>query len=156
MFGVTEPDRVDRLRSALLALIDTFPFFLLPEPAMRDFGRLSPGGRLRRRLETADALLYAEIERRRGEPDLDQRIDVLSLLLRARDEDGQAMTDPELRDELITMLAAGHETTATGLALPSTCCCVTHGLPTAYARSSPPATTPISTRWSPRRSGCAR
>ena len=61
-------------------------------------------------------LLYEEIERRRREPDLDERTDVLSLLLRARDEDGQPMTDVELRDELMTMLAAGHETTSTGLA----------------------------------------
>ena len=49
-------------------------------------------------------------------PDLDERTDVLSLLLRARDEDGNEMTVPELRDELFTMLAAGHETTSTGLA----------------------------------------
>ena len=61
-------------------------------------------------------LLYEEIERRRGEPDLEERSDVLSLLLRARDEQGRAMTDVELRDELFTMLGAGHETTATGLA----------------------------------------
>src|SRR5262249_14685294 len=64
----------------------------------------------------ADALLYEEIGRRRGAPDLDERTDVLSLLLCARDEDGEGMTDAELRDELMTMLAAGHETTATGLA----------------------------------------
>ena len=49
-------------------------------------------------------------------PDLDERTDVLSLLLRARDEDGAPLTDRELRDELMTMLVAGHETTATGLA----------------------------------------
>ena len=64
----------------------------------------------------ADALLYEEIGRRRGEPDLEERPDVLSLLLRARDEEGRPMTDAELRDELFTMLGAGHETTATGLA----------------------------------------
>jgi cytochrome P450 len=61
-------------------------------------------------------VLYEEIERRRREPDLETRSDVLSLLLRARDEQGQGMTDGELRDELFTMLGAGHETTATGLA----------------------------------------
>ena len=60
-------------------------------------------------------LIYEEIARRRG-PDLDEREDVFSLLLSARDEDGKAMTDRELRDELITLLVAGHETTATGLA----------------------------------------
>src|SRR6185312_15132406 len=68
------------------------------------------------RLKAADDLLYEEIELRRREPDLEERSDVLSLLLRARDEDGRAMSDLELRDELMTMLAAGHETTATGLA----------------------------------------
>jgi cytochrome P450 len=61
-------------------------------------------------------LLFEEIERRRRAPDLDERTDVLSLLLRARDEDGNAMSDAELRDELFTMLGAGHETTSTGLA----------------------------------------
>ncbi len=88
----------------------------MPAPLRRDFGRFSPWGRLQRRLREADELLYAEIARRRGEEDLEERSDVLSLLMRARDEDGQAMTDVELRDELMTMLAAGHETTATALA----------------------------------------
>jgi len=61
-------------------------------------------------------MLFEEIARRREAPDLDERTDVLSLLLRARDEDGEPMTDRELRDELVTMLVAGHETTATALA----------------------------------------
>jgi cytochrome P450 len=90
--------------------------FFLPAVLRRDFGALSPGGRLRRRLQSADALLYEEIALRREDADIDQRGDVLSLLLRARDEQGQPMTDVELRDELMTMLAAGHETTATALA----------------------------------------
>src|SRR3954467_7081067 len=116
VFGVTEPERVERLRAALVAVIATSSV-LLAIPAMRaDLGRLSPGGRLARRLRAADALLYEEIARRRGAPDLAERTGVLSLLLQARDEEGRGMTDPELRDELFTMLAAGHETTATGLA----------------------------------------
>src|SRR3954470_484192 len=116
VFGVTERARVERLRAALVAVIDTSSI-LLAIPGMRaDLGRLSPGGRLARRLRAADALLYEEIALRRREPDLSDRTDVLSLLLQARDEDGQGMTDAELRDELFTMLAAGHETTATGLA----------------------------------------
>jgi cytochrome P450 len=116
VFGVTDPERVERLRRALGAVIDSSPI-LLALPLLRaDLGRLSPGGRLARRLQRADALLYEEIAARRAEPDLEQRTDVLSLLLCARDEDGRAMTDAELRDELFTMLAAGHETTATGLA----------------------------------------
>jgi cytochrome P450 len=116
VFGVTEPARVGRLRKALSAVLDTGSI-LMAVPIMRtDLGRFSPGGRLARRLRVADALLYEEISRRRGEPDLAERTDVLSLLLQARDEDGRAMGDAELRDELFTMLAAGHETTATGLA----------------------------------------
>ena len=96
---------------------DRHPEHLLRARGLRrDLGRFSPGGWLGRRLERADALLYEEIARRRRAPDLDERTDVLSLLLRARDEDGEPMTDVELRDELWTMLGAGHETTATGLA----------------------------------------
>jgi cytochrome P450 len=116
VFGVYEPERVERLRHAMLRLIDTQTLFVLPEAVRRDGGRFTPGGWLQRRLDAADSLLFEEIERRRRERDLEDRDDVLSLLLRARDEDGLPMTDVELRDELITMLAAGHETTSTGLA----------------------------------------
>jgi cytochrome P450 len=116
VFGVTQSERVERLRKRLVAVIDSSPIFMIAPVARIDLGPLSPGGRFARRLRAADAALFEEIERRRHEPDLDQRSDVLSLLLRARDEQGQAMTDAELRDELFTMLGAGHETTATGLA----------------------------------------
>jgi cytochrome P450 len=116
VFGVTEPARVERLRVALVAVID-MSTIVMATPLMRtDLGSFSPGGRLARRLRAADALLYEEIARRRAQPDLAERTDVLSVLLQARDEDGRGMTDAELRDELFTMLAAGHETTATGLA----------------------------------------
>ncbi|HEX8645384.1 MAG TPA: cytochrome P450 [Thermoleophilaceae bacterium] len=115
VFGVTEPARVDRLRRALSAVLDTGSILLAIPLVRTDVGRLSPGGRLAHRLRVADALLYREIAERRAEPDLAERTDVLSLLLQARDEDGRAMSDAELRDELFTMLAAGHETTATGL-----------------------------------------
>src|SRR5207253_1591969 len=116
VFGVTEPERVERLRAALVAVIDSSPVFMIAPVTRADLGPLSPGGRFARRLRAADALLREEIERRRREPDLQERADVLSLLLRARDEEGRPMTDAELRDELFTMLGAGHETTATGLA----------------------------------------
>src|SRR3954470_19737576 len=107
---------MEQLRSALVAVIDSSSIVMAVPLLRADLGRHSPGGRLARRLRVADALLYEEIARRRGERDLEERTDVLSLLLRARDEDGRAMTDAELRDELFTMLAAGHETTATSLA----------------------------------------
>ncbi len=116
VFGVTEPERVERLRITLAAVIDSSPLFMISAAARKDLGPLSPGGRFARRLQAADELIAEEIERRRHQPDLEQRGDVLSLLLRARDEDGNAMTGAELRDELFTMLGAGHETTATGLA----------------------------------------
>jgi cytochrome P450 family 135 len=116
VFGVTQADRVQRLRERLVAVIDSSPLLMVAPVTRVDLGPLSPGGRFARRLRSADEALYEEIALRRAEPDLDERSDVLSLLLRARDEDGEAMTDAELRDELFTMLGAGHETTATGLA----------------------------------------
>ncbi len=116
VFGVTDRPAQERLRVTMAAVIDSSPIFMVSSAARTDLGALSPGGRFARRLRAADALLAEEIERRRRAPDLEERTDVLSLLLRARDEDGEAMTTAELRDELFTMLAAGHETTSTGLA----------------------------------------
>jgi cytochrome P450 len=68
------------------------------------------------RKRAVDEIIYAEIERRRAAADLQERDDVFSALLLARDEDGVALTNSEVRDELLTLLLAGHETTATGLA----------------------------------------
>jgi cytochrome P450 len=116
VFGVADAGRVEQLRAALLAVLESGALFLMPAPLRADLGPLSPGGRLARQLRAADALIYEEIAERRRASELEGREDVLSLLLAARDEDGRAMTDPELRDELVTMLLAGHETTATGLA----------------------------------------
>jgi cytochrome P450 len=115
VFGVTEPARVERLRGALSAVIDQANIFVAPEFMRTDLGAWSPGGRLARALGAGDALVLEEIDLRRREGDLDERGDVLSLLLRARDEDGNGLSDAELRDELYTLLLAGHETTATGL-----------------------------------------
>jgi cytochrome P450 len=84
VFGVTEEERVALLRERLAAVIDSSPIFMLTPLARTDLGPLSPGGRLARRLRAADDLLYQEIARRRSEPDLERRTDVLSLLLRAR------------------------------------------------------------------------
>jgi cytochrome P450 family 135 len=116
VFGVTEPGRVGQLRQALTAVIDTGSILMASPLLQTDLGPLSPGGRLARRLRAADTLIYEEIARRRAERDIAERTDVLSLLLQAEDEDGRQMTDAEVRDELFTLLAAGHETTATGLA----------------------------------------
>jgi cytochrome P450 len=116
VFGVTDPARVERMRAAFADIVAQGPIFIAPEFLRVDLGRFSPWGRFQRRLAVADELIREEIARRRRVDDLEERDDVLSLLLRARDEDGQPMNDDELRDELFTMLAAGHETTSTGLA----------------------------------------
>jgi cytochrome P450 len=73
-------------------------------------------GQRRRMLDPVDEALYALIARRRAAEDLAEREDILSMLLLARDERGEGLSDPELRDELMTLLLAGHETTATSLA----------------------------------------
>ena len=80
-----------------------------------DLGPWSPWGRLLRIGREVDDILFAEIARRRAERS-SARTDVLSMLVAARDENGQPMTDQELRDEMFTLLVAGHETTATSLA----------------------------------------
>ncbi|MCB0875171.1 MAG: cytochrome P450 [Solirubrobacterales bacterium] len=116
VFGVTDPARIERLRSALVAVIDSQAVLLVPGALRRDLGGVGPWAAFQRRKRAADALLYEEIEHRRRDDDLGERSDVLSLLLRARDEDGRPLSDAELRDELMTLLLAGHETTATSLA----------------------------------------
>jgi cytochrome P450 len=70
---------------------------------------------VRKGLAPTDEMLYDEIARRRADPGLAEREDILSLLLQAAHEDGRPMSDVELRDELVTLLVAGHETTATAL-----------------------------------------
>ena len=116
VFGVHDEDRLARFEG----LIDEFARRVglvasLP-PLRRSFGRLSPWARFVRSREALDAFIYEEIALRRAEAGHEDRDDVLSLLLGARDEDGEPMNDRELRDEMVTVLGAGHETTATGLA----------------------------------------
>jgi cytochrome P450 family 110 len=81
----------------------------------RDWGTWTPWGRLKQLQRQIHQLLQAEIDQRRTQSQ-EACSDVLSLLMAARDENGQAMSDEELRDELLTLLFAGHETTATTLA----------------------------------------
>jgi cytochrome P450 len=118
VWGVEEGPRAEELKKRVRAVI---------EPLSRRFGvvvlALSGGRfgdrkavqRFEARRAELDAMIYEEIAQRRDAPDLEEREDVFSMLLGARDEDGAAMTDQELRDELVTLLVAGHETTATGL-----------------------------------------
>ncbi len=115
VFGLERGAQLDEL-SGLLTEILSFsesPLSLLP-PAQRLLKGRGPVGRLERIGARADELIFALIdERRREHSDAD---DVLSLLLDARDEEGEPMSDAELRDELVTALVAGHETTASQLA----------------------------------------
>jgi cytochrome P450 len=112
VFGITDPARIEEFKRLLPGLSTASPFLLLVQ---KDLGPRSPWGRFLARRDRVDQLLLAEIEERRGEPDAHGRNDILSLLLSARDEDGNPLTDRELRDELVTHLLAGHETTATSI-----------------------------------------
>jgi cytochrome P450 len=80
--------------------------------AHHDWGPLSPWGRFLRQRAEIDGVLDTLIDKARRDPALEDRADVLALLVQARDEDGAPMTDEEIRDQLMTLLAAGHETTA--------------------------------------------
>lgn len=120
VFGVEEGPRYEQLRQLLTHMLDGFgsPFgamFLFYPFLQKDWGAWSPWGRFLRLRQQVDTLLYAEIADRRSQPDA-ERTDILALLMAARDTDGQPMGDRELRDELITLLFAGHETTASALA----------------------------------------
>jgi cytochrome P450 family 135 len=116
VLGVRDAARLDEVRTTLSTLLNDvmspLSAGLLALLGPRRFRRLPM---VRRGLAPTDEMLYDEIARRRAEPDLAEREDILSLLVQARDEDGQPMTDVELRDELVTLLVAGHETTATAL-----------------------------------------
>jgi cytochrome P450 len=116
VFGVGEGERLARLRDELRGTLN-----LLGNPRRAIFMLLLGPERLRhfppfrRNMERIDRLLFQEIAARRGAADLAERNDILSLLLQARHADGGPMNDRELRDELMTLLVAGHETTATAL-----------------------------------------
>jgi len=114
VIGVEDPARLAQLRDLLPRLGELNIVLLLSWswPRLNGFGPWRKYERLRHRI---DEVLYDEIARRRGAPDLERREDILSLLIRGS-EDEDPMTDEELRDQLITLLLAGHETTATGLA----------------------------------------
>jgi cytochrome P450 len=115
VFGVEQSAARAELGVLLRSLLRGTNLALMPG-LQYELGGLSPWARFLRRRDRVDAALYAEIERRRADPQLADRDDVLSLLLQARDEQGRPMADRELRDELLTLLLAGHETTANTLA----------------------------------------
>ncbi len=114
VFGVTDDERRERLAERLNALLSGTSSMALQIGFLlyRRLGGPDPLERLRAATSEIDALLAEEIAERRADP----REDILSMLVAARFEDGEPMSDGEIRDQLMTLLLAGHETTATGLA----------------------------------------
>jgi cytochrome P450 len=120
VFGLDEGERLDTLRDALRAQLafGDKPISMVPPPPegrWRDtLGRAGPLAAFQRLRERVDTLMFELIDERRR--DHAGRDDILSMLLEARHDDGSPMSADELRDELMTMLVAGHETTASSLA----------------------------------------
>jgi cytochrome P450 len=122
VFGVTDERRLAELRPRVNATVDINPVIMLAwsYPRLQKYG---PWKKVVDNQHELDRLMYAEIRERRTAPDLDERTDVLSRLIREgmssdnpSDEQSDRLSDPELRDQLVTLLLAGHETTATALA----------------------------------------
>ncbi len=114
VIGASDPARLAALRTVMPELLNVSLWSSLAM-ASHTLQRLGLGRSLRHAAQEANRLLYAEIADRRADPELATRTDALAMLIRAADGDGATMTDGELRDQLITLLVAGHDTTATGL-----------------------------------------
>jgi cytochrome P450 len=114
VIGANEPTRLAALREVLerLMRLGSLAALCIFYPELQRHG---PWRRVRRRIEEVERLLYAEIADRRADPNLAARTDALALLVRATDDDGRTMTDRELRDQLMTLLIVGHDTTTSGL-----------------------------------------
>ncbi len=114
VFGVTDEARLAELRPLVNRTVDVNPVVLLGwgYPSLQKFG---PWKRTVENQRALDKVMYAEIAERRRADDLDQRTDVLSQLLLVGSSEEDALSDAELRDQLVTLLLAGHETTATAL-----------------------------------------
>jgi cytochrome P450 len=115
VFGVTDEERLAALRPRVRATVEVSPAVLLGW----GFPQLTRFGPWRRTVDNSrelDRLIYREIRDRRSAPDLRERTDVLSRLILVEGEAGDGLSDIELRDQLVTLLLAGHETTATALA----------------------------------------
>ena len=114
VFGVTDESRLAQLRPLVNKTVDVPPIVLLGWGYPR-LQKLGPWKATIENQRALDEVMYAEIAERRAAPDLAERTDVLSRLLRVDDDEG-GLSDTELRDQLVTLLLAGHETTATALA----------------------------------------
>jgi cytochrome P450 len=115
VFGV-EAERMGALKEAIAGLVQPMHPLAIVLVALRRPTLERPTGAIGRALDHLDEVIYEELARRRAQDDLAERRDILSLLMQARDEDEQPMSDSELRDELVTLLLAGHETTSTSVA----------------------------------------
>ncbi len=117
VFGIDEGPERERLAAGLSEIVELSASIALLLPRLRvDLGPLSPWGRFLRRKAAVDELLYAEIAARRADPMLSLRRDVLSFAVQARYPDGRALSDADVHDELMTLIIAGNQTTAGGLA----------------------------------------
>lgn len=119
VFGLDKGERYEQLRQVLSSLLDTIssPFgstLIFLRPLQKDWGSLSPWGRFLRLKQKVKQLLYQEIRDRREQNKL-AGDDILTLLMSSKDSSGESMTDEEVHDELMTLLVAGHETTASAL-----------------------------------------
>ena len=113
VFGAQDDARAQELSHAVLAMIDdSSPLLFFMPFLQREFGGFGPWAKFRRRYEVLDRMLQEQIERAREH----EGVDICSLLVRARYEDGSPMSDSDIRDELRTLLFAGHETTAITIA----------------------------------------
>ena len=115
VFGVQDPEEARRLADALRAAV-TLRVWQLPAFADPALMARRPWSRLQRTIEHADRLILEQVARRRGEAGAEERDDVLAMLLAARSEAGEPVEDRWIRDQLMTLLLAGHETTAGSLA----------------------------------------
>jgi hypothetical protein len=116
VFGA-EGAALDELRELLPGMVlHASRLAVMPPIVRRDFGAWSPGGKLAANRERYDEIVRRLIADIRSDPNFDVRNDVLTLMLQARYEDGSPISDDHVADELLTLLAAGHETTATTLA----------------------------------------
>ena len=120
IFGINKGQRYDRLKKILVDYLETFnspltSFFLFFPWLQKDLGALTPWSKFLKQKRQIREILQSECEHRRNYPET-MGEDILSLLLSARDEDGEPMSDVEIQDELMTMLLAGHETAASSLA----------------------------------------
>jgi cytochrome P450 len=114
VIGASDSSRLAALRAVMPKLLNVGPWVSLAV-ARPELQRRRPWRGLWDRIQEADRLLYAEIAERRADPNVDERTDALAMLVRSTDEDGCTLSDRELRDQLMTLLVAGHDTTATAL-----------------------------------------